>query len=414
MRGLFGTLFEAKSGAVPLESLPGFMLWGEAKSGARVTFDTALQVTTVLACVKVIAEGIAQAPLKLYRPRREGGADPATDHPLYRLLHRRPNDFQTSFEFRETLLLHLALCGNAFVYVSRGAGDRILELIIVEPGKVQVIRNPDLTLSYRLTGEDGRQRVLTGRDIWHVRGSSWNGWMGLEIVRLAREAIGLSMALEEAHARLHKNGATTTGTYAVDGALSEEQHVKLTAWIKKHISGENRSAPLVLDNGARWLAQQMSGVDAQHVETRRMQVEEVCRVWRVMPIMVGAADKTATYASSEQMFIAHVVHCLTPWAERLEQSLDVNLLTEAESDLYFKFNLAALMRGALKDQGEYFARALGSGGSRPWLTQDEVRALIELNPMGGDAARLLDPPSNKDPIKNPAASEPGSREEETA
>ena len=161
---------------------------------------------------------------------------------------------------------------------------------------------------------------------------------------------------------------------------------------------------MILDRSAKWLQQSMSGVDAQHIETRRFQVEEVCRALRVMPIMVGSSDKASTYASAEQMFLAHVVHTLSPWYERLEQSIDVHLLTPADraGGVYAKFVVNALLRGSTKDRGEFYARALGAGGSPAWMTQDEVRALEEMNPMGGKAAEL---PVPLNATKPPAATD---------
>ena len=141
----------------------------------------------------------------------------------------------------------------------------------------------------------------------------------------------------------------------------------------------------------------MSGVDAQHIETRKLQVEEMCRAMRVMPIMIGQADKSATYASAEQMFLAHVVHTLMPWYERIEQSADVNLLSDEDrrAGFYTKFNPNALMRGAAADRGEYYSKALGAGGTPAWMTQDEVRGLEERAPMGGTAAALSAGAMNK-------------------
>lgn len=380
MSGLFGALAERKSTA--LTSWPEFMRWPESKSGVVVNAGTALQVTTVLACARVLAEGVAQVPLQIMRRRGGKGADPAPEHPLFDVLHRKPNFYQTSFEFRETLMLHLVLCGNAYVFKSMTARGKILELIPLEPGRVQVEKRPDLTLKYTVQGTDGRTKEVPSSQIWHIRGPSWNSWSGLEPIRLAREAIGLSIALEGAHSELHKNGSQFSGVYSFDGPLSQDQFVKLSDWIKAHAKGD----PLILDRGAKWLQQTMSGVDAQHVETRNHQIEEICSALRVMPIMIGHSDKAATYASAEQMFIAHVVHSLTPWAERIEQSADVNLLDDP--DFYVLLDLRGMMRGALKDQAEYYAKALGSGGAPAWMTQDEVRDDLDLNPLGGAAAAL--------------------------
>ena len=416
-RGFFDRLFDGREfkDAGVLDRLPDFLLWGSSKSGQAVNYMTALQVTTVLACCRVLCNGVAQVPWRVMLSRPGGrGADPDPKHPLYRLLNRRPNYYQTSFEFRSTLVLHLALTGNAFVFISRGPDGRILELIPLEPGRVAVRRLTDLSFRYDITIDDGGQgrRDLTSREIWHIRGLSWNSWMGLETVKLAREALGLSMALEEAHARLHSNGVSPSGTYSVQNKLTDDQHAKLTKWIKAHASAAERGAPLVLDNGATWLAQQMTGVDAQHVETRRFQVEETCRTMNVQPMMVFAVDKP-TYASVEQLKIAHVDHTLMPIYELIEQSADIWLL-EVEDDTghFTQLNPRGLIRGSLKDQAEYFAKALGAGGAPAWMTQDEVRDECDLPPQGGAAARLREPTNvaSKAPSTTPS-DEPTPQEE---
>jgi HK97 family phage portal protein len=375
------------------------MSYPDAKSGVTVNWKTALEVSTVMACARVIAEGVAQVPLKIMKRRENGGADEARDHPLFDLLSRKPNAWQTSFEFRETLALHLVLCGNAYVFVNRGLNGKVLELIPLEPGWVSIERKADMSLVYSVNSPDGAARNVPSEAIWHLRGPSWNSWMGLEAVKLAREAIGLAISLEQSHAYMHKNGVQPAGTYSVEGTLNAEQYKQLSDWIKSMSGGANRGAPMVLDRGAKWLQQQMSGVDAQHIETRKLQIEEICRAMRVMPIMVGYSDKAATYASAEQMFLAHAVHTLTPWCERIEMSADVNLLDDPE--YYVLLDLRSLMRGALKDQAEYYAKALGSGGSPAWMSQDEVRDECDLNPMGGAAANLREP-SN---VGNPAPAE---------
>lgn len=375
-------------------------LWREigggraAETGDTISWKTAIQVATVFACARSIANGISQVPLKLFRESPDGlSRVPATDHDLYRLLHRRPNPWQTSFAYRQTLALHLVLCGNHYSYKNRASGGRIGELIPLEPQWVRVRQERDASLLYDVTMPGGETRTLSPEAIWHVRGPSWNGWQGMEAVALAREAIGLSMATERQASRMHKNGLSPTGAWSVDDKLGGEQYKQLAKQIQDRYGGSNNGAPLILDRGAKWLSLTMTGVDAQHLETRRFQVEEVCRAMGVMPIMVGHADKTATYASAEQMFIAHVVHTLSPWYECIEQAIDVDLLTERDTKngIYAKFVAAGLLRGSMKDRAEYFAKALGAGGAPAWMTQDEVRALEELNPMGGDAAVLPKP-----------------------
>jgi len=358
------------------------------KSGVRMDWRQALRVSTALACARVIADGVAQVPLKVFQDRQGGGRDVMRDHPLYRLLHSAPNPWQTSFEWRETVVLHAVFTGRHYSFINRVRGE-VRELIPFEPQTVEVKRARDGTLTYKVTLNDATEE-FPAESIWHLRGPSWNGWEGMDAIDLARDALGLAVATEEQHARMHENGVSAPGVYSVEGKLDEKQYKDLRNFIKENYSGANKGLPMIVDRGAKWLPLAMSGVDAQHLETRRFQVEEVCRFMRVMPIMVGHADKSQTYASSEQQFLAHVVHTLSPWYARIEQSIAAQLLTERDerSGVYVKFLPAGLMRGAIKDQGDYFAKALGSGGAPAWMTQDEVRELLEMNPMGGDASRL--------------------------
>lgn len=362
-------------------------------SGARVTAETALQVSTVLACCRVIANGLSQVPFRLYR-EAGGKRELATDHPLYQLLYRRPNPWQTSFEFRETIAYHVELTGNAYVFVNRvGIGRTIKEMIPLDPKTVEVKRKPDLSLEYKVMAENGTSTVYGADAIWHIKGPSWNTWKGMEIVKLARDAIGLSIALEQAQSEFQKNGAAMSGVLSPASKLSPDRYQFLAAWLDKHMPGGERfGKPLIVDDGAKWEGTSFSAVDQQMLESRKMQVEEICRTIGVMPIMAGFTDKTATYASTEQMLLAHIVHTMAPRYQRIEQSADVCLLSEEEraAGLYTKFTPNALMRGAARDQAEYYKAALGDTQRPGWLTKNEVRGLEDLDPVeGGDAFPTL-------------------------
>jgi HK97 family phage portal protein len=394
-----------RKSALTLADLALDLLGRPSKSGATVTWQTALQVTTVLACARVIAEGIAQVPLKLFRESDDGRTRlPAKDHPLYPLLHRRPNHWQTSFEFRETLGLHVSLTGNAYAYKSPGAGKSAGELIQFEPQHVTVRRETGGELLYDVVNPGNNiTRTFQADEIWHVRGPSWNGYLGMEAVRLAREAIGLAISTEESHANLHKHGVQTAGVYSVEGTLNPEQYRSLNDWIAKYRSGgEKAGGAMILDRAAKWISQAMSGVDAQHLETRRFQIEEICRALRVMPIMVGYSDKASTYASAEQMFLAHVVHTLAPWYERIEQSICASLLTEEDerNGIYAKFVIAGLMRGSLKDTKDMILGYVNGG----IFTPNEGRELLERNPDADPASDRLRIPANI--VGEPQAPEP--------
>lgn len=358
-----------------------------SKSGQAVNIDTALQTATTFACLRVLAEGVAQSPCDLFEDIADEqglgkGKRLAKDHPLYLLFTLSPNDNQTPFEFFETLVFHAALTGD-FVAFKNIVGGKIRELIPIEPGRWSVKQRPDLSLVYMIRGINGHEQEFPADTIWHVRGPSWNGWRGMDMLKIAREAIGLSMAIESDQARLYANGLRTSGTYSVEGNLTEPQYAMLRKFIKEHQAKES-GEPLILDRAAKYVSDTMKGVDAQTLESRKMQVEEICRLWRVMPLMIGHAGNTSpTFASAEQFFIAHVVHALLPWCRRIEMSINKFLIGKEDflRGIKAKFNLNALMRGSFKDRQDAFAKMLGSGGSTPYAEVNEIRELDDMNPV---------------------------------
>jgi HK97 family phage portal protein len=375
-----------------------------AKSGQRVTIDTALSVATMFAGLRVIAEGIAQSPCDVFQDRAQGGGkDIATDNDLYALLTVAPNDLQTPFEFFETLIFHCGLCFNFYAFKSTVRG-KLDELIPLDPGRVTVKQNADLTLTYKVRGVDGQSRDFPQELIWHVRGPSWNSWLGMDFLKIAREAVGLTMAIEADQAHLYKNGLRTSGTYSVEGKLNPEQYKDLRQYIKDYQADEG-GGPLILDMAAKYLNETMTGVDAQTLESRKLQIEEICRLLRVMPIMVGHAGNTSpTFASAEQFFIAHVVHTLLPWARRIETSINKNLIGREKviGGLRAKFNLNALMRGSFAERQKSFAQMLGLGGSPPWAEVNEVRELDDMNPVDWGSGKPVPAVAPKPAADNPA------------
>jgi HK97 family phage portal protein len=379
------------------KSVDSLAIWAEmlragrsSKAGATVNLENTLSVGTAFACMREIGQGCAQVPFKLH------GADgqPATKHPIYELVTAQPNAWSTSFEFIETLLMHASL-GNGYVFINRGGlRGQVIELIILNPALVKKEQKPDYSIVYKVTAPTGAVRDFPLEAIWHVRGPSWDGVVGLDIMRVAREALGLSIATEESHSKLHAKGVRPSGIYSVDSILSKEQYKGLKSWIETEFAGsENAGTPMILDRAAKWISTAMTGVDAQHIETRKHQIEEVCRFFGVFPMIVFHSDKTSTFASSESFFEANNKLTLSRWYRRVEISANVNLLTQAErrAGMYFKFNANALMRGSSKDRAEYYARALGSGGHPGWMSPDEVRELEEMQVRGGDADNLPTP-----------------------
>jgi len=359
-----------------------------SSSGVPVTRDAAFRVSTVFACGRVIAEGLAQVPLKLHKKRAVGkGSDAAEEHPLYELLSLKPNAWQTSFEFREQIGLHLALHANAYVYKVRGVRNKIVELLPFAPEYVRVIRD-GWDISYEVYDNKNRKIEVSHENMWHIRGPSWDGVIGMDSLKLAREAIGLALAAEKHSAKMFSNGTRLSGVLTSDSSYDEKAAKDIRdTWQEMQAGIDNAYKTAVLFGGLKWQQTSYSSVDAQHIEQRRFQVEEICRSARVLPIMIGHADKTATYASAEQMFLAHLVHTMMPWYTRVEQSINVNLLTEVDrkQGYFAKHNVNALMRGTFTDRSNYYTKLYAVGGLNP----NEIRELEDMNPYeGGDEYRV--------------------------
>jgi HK97 family phage portal protein len=352
-----------------------------AKSGVRVTWETALQASTAMACARVIADGIAQVPLKLHRAL-DRGSEEASDHPLFDVVSKSPSKWLTSFEWRETAGMHLAISNRTYAYINRMNGTRAgkTELLPLAPHQVRTERGDDFAPRYFVTFKDGgSEEEVAPEKILHLHGPSWNGWEGLDGVKLAREAIGLAMATEEHGSRMFKNGATVGGLLSTDSQLTAQQAKDLRAsWDAAQAGLGNAYKTALLWGGLKWTPRAMQNDQAQWVEVRRFQVAEVCRFYRVLPIMVGEAANTSTYASAEQMFLAHAIHTMGPWYKRIEQRLDLQLLTEQEraQGYYFKFNVTSLLRGSHSERAKYYQVMYGIGALNP----NEIRELEERNP----------------------------------
>lgn len=367
---------------------------GGTVAGVAVTDKTALQVATVLACVKVIADGCATPDLHVFRELQDGTRQKATNIPEYRLLSRRPNEWQTSFEWRRQMTVHAALTGAGLSIKVKGLNGRVKELIPVMPGNWDVRKVSRYEVRYRCWDEFGLIGEFTPDDVFVLNGVQWD-WVGsMNAVSLARSAIGLAMATERSQAAMHENGLRPSGTYSVDGNLTEEQHKRISAWIKTQTGPAGAGTPLVLDRSAKWQPTTQTGVDAQHVETRRLQIEEICRGYGVFPIMVGHSDKTSTFASSEAFFAAHLIHCLAPWHRAWTQRID-EMLLDGAGPLFGEFDTRYMRAGSIKDRAVYARTMVEMGLMSPNEYRDEEgwdprpggdEYLKPMNMQQGDAA----------------------------
>ncbi len=386
MRGIFGTFADGLKGGAEVKTTDASNLtWSRlmnldasSKSGVSVTVDSALKVSTVFACLRVLANGIAQVPLKLYREADDGSKSVAKDHPVNKLIWRRPNSWMTSFEFRQMMMFHAGLTGVGAAYVGRVRG-KPGELIPLVPGTFRLKQAKDWSVTAELNDPVGGTRTLGSDELFILRGPMWSGVAGLSALEIAREAIGLAIATEDTHSALHANGAQPGGVLSIKGGLDADGRARLKESWQAYQGGlKNKFKTAVLDMDATWSSLAATGVDNQHLETRRFQIEEICRDLGVFPQMVGHTDKTATFASSEAFFLAHVVHSLQPWVENWEQALALYLFPK-EDDLLAKFSMQGLLRGDNKTRAEFYASGIING----WLTRNEARRLEDLNPLDG-------------------------------
>lgn len=372
-------------------------------AGVTVNDRTALKVSTVLACVKVIADGCATPSLGVFRETADRRRERAINIPEWRLLNRRPNEWQTSFEWRRLMTAHAVLTGSALSIKVKGANGRVRELIPIEPGRWDVRKVSRYDIRYRCWDEFGQIGEFGPDDVFVLNGLQANYAESLDVIKLARSAIGLAMATERSQESMHKNGLRPSGLYSVEGNLNEEQHTRLTKWLTDKLSGPNKAGlPFVLDRAAKWVSTAMTGVDAQHVETRRLQIEEICRIFGVFPIMVGHSDKSATFASSEAFFAAHLIHTLAPWHQAWLQRLDETLL-DGSGPLFCEFDTRYLRAGSMKDRAVW-ARTMREMGIytgnelREEEGKDPLPGLdVPLSPLNMTTVPPAGAPTNEDP-----------------
>ncbi len=359
-------------------------LGSKSKAGQSVTVETALNVTTVYACVRVIAESIAGTPLFVYRRSkdRETGKDIKqrdTKHPLSDILRVAPNKWTTAFEFKEFIGYSLSLWGNFYAFKMQNGLGRIMGLQPLLPGNVKVERI-DGEILYTYTPEGIVKPIIFRQDeIWHIKGLSTDGLVGLSPIKLMREAIGLAMSAEEYGAKFFENDARPTVAITTPAKLSDDQQENLKkGWDDSYNRTGNARGTAILQGNMDLKIIGMPNEDAQFLETRQFQVADIARAFRVPAVMIGLDDKTSTFASAEQFFLSFVTYTMRPWLIRIENSANFHLLNEADRKKFFtEFQIGALMRGDLKSRYDAYAVAIQSR----FMSVNEVRALENMNPI---------------------------------
>ena len=354
--------------------------WGGAPSatGMSVTPETALKVSTVWACIGLLADCVAMLPAIVYQRLPDGGRERAEGHPLYTLLHDLPNSQQTAFEFKNMMQGHLLLRGNAYARILPGPRGPADQLIPLHPDKVRVEELPDGRLRYKVREADGVERPYTDEDILHLRGLSADGKVGLSFVSYARETIGLSLATERSRGKFFGNGSRVMGVLKTPGKLSSDAGKRVKAsWDEAQSGVENSFRTAVLEEGLEWQAIGLNYKDAQFIEGAEFTAEDICRWLRVPPHMVGLTSKATSWGSGiEQMSLGFVTYTLMPWLIRWQQAISRDLII-ATQKYYVEFLVDALLRSDLKSRYDAYAIARNWG----WLSVNDIRRRENENPI---------------------------------
>lgn len=382
LRGLLSRLLRPRASQQFEQVLREYMRGTQSATGIGITEESAMRAAAVYACVRVISETVASLPLHVYQRKDERSKVRAYSHPLYRLLHDRPNSWQTSFEFREMLQSHLCLRGRAFAYINRDTDGNVRELIPLHPDHVTVEQLPDYSLVYRVDRSHLRREpvVLGQSQILHLRGLSSDGVDGRSVIGDAREALGLALATQEYGARFFRNDATPGVVLVHPTRLSPEAQKRLEiSWNEAHAGSGSARRTAVLEEGMKIERLSMTAEDAQFLETRKFSRSEIAGLFRVPPHMIGDLEK-ATFSNIEHQAIDFVVHCIRPWLVRWEQALSRDLFLAPV--LYFaEFNVDGLLRGDIRSRYEAYA----IGRQWGWLSRNDIREKENMNPIeGGD------------------------------
>jgi HK97 family phage portal protein len=369
-------------------------------SGVHVTAERALALPAVYSAVRVITDAMAQIPLILYRRTDDGGKERANVHPLYRLLHRKPNEQQTSSEWREVMQNHVLMRGNAYSRILDMNGNRITKLDVpFHPDTVRSVRmrraDGGVRYDFKVRQDDG-EITLQQDQVLHIRGLgiASDGLTGLSPIDVEREAIGAGLAAQDFTGRFFSNDAQP-GTGWVEHPAHFASEEKKQNWVKAWRAaqaGASKFRTPVLEYGMKYHPLEIKLVDAQFLETRKYTNMDIARIFRVPPHLIMELDR-ATFSNITQQDIEFVKFTMLPWLTRWEQRLSASLLNDDEQEEYFfEFLVDGLERGDGEARARYYKAGIVDG----WLTRNEVRRRENLNPLDG-----LDEPLEPMNMRNP-------------
>jgi len=348
--------------------------FGPTTSGKTVNERTAMQTTAVYACVRILAETIASLPFHTYR-YSNNGKERARDHPIYHLLSEEPNPEMTSFVFRETLMGHLLLWGNSYSQIIRDGRGDVVALYPLMPDKVTVNRSEKGEIYY-VYKKEGQDYILTKDEILHIPGLGFDGLIGYSPIAMAKNAIGMAIATEEYGAKFFSNGANPGGVLEHPGIVKDPQRIR-ESWNAVYQGTSNAHRVAVLEEGMKFQPIGIPPDQAQFLETRKYQTEEICRIFRIPPHLVGDLER-ATFSNIEHQSISFVVHTIRPWLVRIEQSINKSLFSESEKQEYFvSFVVEGLLRGDYESRMKGYSIGIQNG----FMSPNDIRSLENLNPI---------------------------------
>jgi phage portal protein, HK97 family len=385
--GIFKNIFKPRDKPTGYYTGSDFTyLFGPTTSGKSVNEFTAMQTTAVYSCVRILSETVASLPLHIYR-YKANGKERVYDHPLYHILHDEPNSEMTSFVFRETLMSHLLIWGNAFAQVIRDGAGRVVALYPLLPNKMDVGRDKNGEIYYtytRTTDENPNFKdygtvVLRKQDVLHIPGLGFDGLVGYSPIAMARNAVGMTIACEEYGASFFANGANPGGVLEHPGVLKDPKKVR-DSWNEVYRGTNNAHKVAVLEEGMKYQQIGIPPEEAQFLETRKFQINEIARLYRIPPHMVGDLEKSS-FSNIEQQSLEFVKYTLDPWVIRWEQAMQRSLLLPREKNEYFiKLNVDGLLRG------DYQSRMNGYsvGRQNGWLSANDIREMEDMNQISNE------------------------------
>ena len=384
IKSLFG-FGQARDKPVDKAADAGYsFLFGRTTSGKPVNERTAMQTTAVYACVRILAEAVASLPLHVYEYQDDGGKKLVHDHPLYYLLHDEPNPEMTSFVFRETLMSHLLIWGNAYAQIIRDGAGRVLGLYPLLPDKMEVQRDDKGNIYYVYSRNSDENPTfkeygnikLKAEDVLHIPGLGFDGLIGYSPIAMAKNAVGMTLACEEYGASFFANGANPGGVLEHPGVLKDPSKVR-ESWNSVYRGVNNAHKIAVLEEGMKYQQIGIPPEEAQFLETRKFQINEIARLYRIPPHMVGDLDKSS-FSNIEQQSLEFVKYTLDPWVIRWEQSLQKSLLLPGEKGKYFiKLNVDGLLRGDYQSRMNGYAVGRQNG----WFSANDIREMENMNPI---------------------------------